>query len=129
MAEKQPDRPDTFQSPFDAADLGIRATVSPGAQPNIMRLHLNIDPQDLQLDRPLQLVLSVTGYMPDGKMVSYAPVPINSTLTPEQRDKMARDGLRLGHEVTVTAGMRKVRLAVEDRTTKTTGTLTIPVAN
>jgi hypothetical protein len=62
-------------------------------------------------------------------MVSYAPVPINSTLTPEQRDKMARDGLRLGHEVTVTAGMRKVRLAVEDRTTKTTGTLTIPVAN
>jgi VWFA-related protein len=129
MAEKQPDRPDTFQSPFDAADLGIRATVSPGAQPNIMRLHLNIDPQDLQLDRPLQLVLSVTGYMPDGKMVSYAPGPINSTLTPEQRDKMARDGLRLGHEVTVTAGMRKVRLAVEDRTTKTTGTLTIPVAN
>jgi VWFA-related protein len=128
IAEKPSDPATIYQSPFDAADIGVRSTVTPGAQANVLRLHLNIDSQDIHLEGPVQLTLSVAGYMPDGKMITYAPVPLNLNLTPEQREK-AKDGLRLGHEVTVATGMQKVRLAIEDRATKTSGTLTIPVGN
>ena len=48
-------------------------------------------------------------------------------LTAEQREKMSRDGMRLGHDVVVGETVRKIRLLVLDRAGQTAGTVTIPI--
>lgn len=122
-----------FQNPSDAADIGLRATVSPGAQPHTIRLHIAIDADDLDLPAQnggfgLQLTLQSAGYLAEGKIQMYTPVPVNATLTADQRAKAAKDGLRLAHDIVLGDGVQKVRLMVEDRNSHTAATLTIPVA-
>jgi len=45
-----------------------------------------------------------------------------------QRDKMSRGGMRLGHDVLVVETIRKIRLLVLDRFGKFAGTVTIPIS-
>jgi VWFA-related protein len=121
-----------FRSPFDAADIGLSVAAGPGPQPHTLHLRIGIDTQDLLLAPrsgafAAQLIFSVVAFLPDNKMQSYDPLPVNLNLTPEQVEKMKRDGMHLGHDVTLPEGVKKVRLLVEDRAAGLAGTVTIPV--
>ena len=121
-----------FQSPFDSSDIGLRATVAPGAEPQTYRLQIAIDPQDLHLvpqgDRfGIQISFTFAGYLADGHLQGYPPTPINVAVTAEQREKAARDGFKFGQNLTVGETATKVRLLVEDHNGHSFGTLTIPV--
>ena len=118
-----------LQNPFDGTEIGLRVGVTPGAQPRMAHLRIGIDAQDLVLARGVQLTFYVVGYLPDGRVQEYAPLPVNVNLTPEQKDKIARDGLRLGHDVTIPEGVKKIRLLVVDRASGTSGTVGIALAN
>jgi hypothetical protein len=107
-------------------------SAGPGPQPHTLHLRIGIDIQDLllipQADRFAgQLVFTVAAFLPDNRLQNYAPLPVNLNLTTEQRDKMIRDGMHLGHDVTLPEGVKKVRLLVEDRLANTAATVTIPV--
>jgi VWFA-related protein len=121
-----------FQSPFDVANIALSVSAGPGPQPHTLHLRIGIDIQDLllipQADRFAgQLVFTVAAFLPDNRLQNYAPLPVNLNLTTEQRDKMIRDGMHLGHDVTLPEGVKKVRLLVEDRLANTAATVTIPV--
>ncbi|HZY60106.1 MAG TPA: VWA domain-containing protein, partial [Candidatus Binataceae bacterium] len=122
-----------FQNPFDASDIGLRTILSPLPEPHKFHVQIIIDANDLQLapqaDRFAgQLTLMFGGYLADGKLQSYPPMPVNLNLTAEQRDRGARDGLKLGNDLTVDPAAGKVRLVVTDRGSNTSATLTIPIA-
>jgi VWFA-related protein len=121
-----------FQRPFDASDIGLSVAASPGAQPHTLHLRIGIDTQDLLIvprgDRfAAQLTFYVAAYLPGNQLQSYAPLPVNLNLTAEQHDKMSRDGMHLGHDVTLPENARTVRLLVVDRAANTAGTVTIPI--
>ena len=61
-----------FVAPFDAADIGLSVTVTPGAQPKTLHLRIGIEVQDLLLtqrgDRFAgQLGSYVAAYLPDSR--------------------------------------------------------------
>jgi VWFA-related protein len=121
-----------FRSHFDSADIGLSVAAGPGPQPHTLHLRIGIDTQDLLLTPKAgafaaQLVFSVVAFLPDNKMQNYDPLPVNLNLSPEQVEKMKRDGMHLGHDVTLPEGVKKVRLLVEDRAAGLAGTVTIPV--
>jgi hypothetical protein len=122
-----------FQSPFDASEIALGVAVSPGAQPHTLHLRITLDPQDLLLipqnDRfAAQLSLYVVAYLPDNRLQTYEPVPVNLNLTAEQLEKMSRDGIHLGDDVLVAENVHKIRLLVVDRAANLAATVTIPVA-
>uniref|UniRef100_Q01WU3 VWFA-related domain-containing protein n=1 Tax=Solibacter usitatus (strain Ellin6076) TaxID=234267 RepID=Q01WU3_SOLUE len=121
-----------LQSPFDAADIGLTVTVTPGAQPHSVHLRIGLETQDLLLtqrgDRFAgQLASYVVAYLPDNRLQEYPVLPINLNLTTEQREKMSRDGIHLGQDVTLAENVHQLRLLVVDKVANTAGTLTIPV--
>ncbi|HWC98873.1 MAG TPA: VWA domain-containing protein [Candidatus Sulfopaludibacter sp.] len=121
-----------FAAPFDVSDIGLSVAAGPGAQPHSLHMRIGMDIQDLllapQADKfALQLTFTVAAFLADNKVQNYDPLPVNAMLTPEQRTKMSRDGLHLGHDVTLPEGARKVRLLVEDRAGNSVGTVTIPL--
>lgn len=121
-----------FESPFDSADIALSVAVSPAAQAHTMHLRITLDPADLLLTQQNdrftgQLSLYVVAYLPDNRMQTYEPIPVNLNLTAEQRDKMMRDGMHLGDDVLVAENVRRIRLLVVDRAANVAGTVTIPV--
>lgn len=121
-----------FQSPFDAAGIGLAVTVTPGAQPHTVHLRIGVETQDLLVtprgDRfSGQLASYVAAYLPENRLQEYPVLPINLNLTAEQREKMSRDGIHLGQDVTIAEGVHKIRLLMMDRVANTVGTVTIPV--
>lgn len=123
---------DPFQSPFDASEIALSVAATPGAQPHTLHLRIGIDTQDLLIvpekDRfTADLVVSVTAYLPDNRLQNYPPLPVHLNLTAEQKDKIARDGMHLGQDVTIPEGVKKIRLLVTDKAANTAGTVTIAV--
>jgi len=121
-----------FQSPFDAADIGLTVTVTPGAQPHTLHLRIGLETQDLLLtpraDRFAgQLASYVVAYLPENRLQEYPVLPINLNLTAEQREKMSRDGIHLGQDVTIAENVHKLRLLMVDHVANTVGSVTIPV--
>jgi VWFA-related protein len=121
-----------FHSPFNAAAIGLSVAAGPGQQPHTLHLRIGIDTQDLLLTPrngtfAAQLTFTVAAFLPDNKMQNYDPLPVNLNLTQEQVGKMKRDGMHLGHDVTLPDGVKKVRLLVEDRASGLAGIVTIPV--
>jgi VWFA-related protein len=121
-----------FQSPFDAAEIALSVAVSPGAQPHTLHMRITLDPRDLLLipqnDRfAAQLSIYVVAYLPDNRLQSYEPIPVNLNLTAEQREKTIRDGMHLGNDVLVAENVRKIRVLVVDRAANLSATVTIPV--
>jgi VWFA-related protein len=119
-----------FQSPFDAADIGLTVTVTPGAQPHTVHLRIGMETRDLLVTQrgdhfTAQLASYVAAYLPDNRLQEYPVLPINLNLTAEQYGKVSRDGIHLGQDVTVSENVHKLRLLVVDRAANLAGTLTI----
>ena len=120
-------------SPFDATDIGLRATVSPdpGAKGNL-RLEIRIDAADLLLPqtqdrRTGKISLLFAAYQAAGWGQPGPPIPLDISLTPEQYETVMHNGIELHRALPAGSAIRKVRAIVVDGELGAVGSLTIPI--
>jgi len=120
-------------SGFDAAEIGIRGSVTPDPQ-NVQLVHLagRIDANDVVLARDGdrysgQLRLGLIGYQTDGRISNSTLVPIDIHYSAQERDRSFKEGIAFTRDVTLEKGVNRFRLIVFDRGSNTVGSLTMPV--
>lgn len=119
-----------YQSPSDAADIGIHVKEAPGDKG--VHLEIQINPSDLLLRQEggkykgavafLLSDRSESGPLGDPSVSSF-----NLDLTPEQHDKLMKAGIPLSQDHAVSDAVKYVRVIVMDQNTNATGSLTFPV--
>lgn len=119
---------------FDAAEIGIRGTVTPAPQ-DARHVHLagRIDANDVVLaqdgDRYSgQLRLALIRYQSDGRIASSTMVPIDLHFSPAERDRAYKEGIAFEQDVTLEKDVNRLRFVVFDRGSNTLGSLTIPAS-
>jgi VWFA-related protein len=139
LAPEQPDEAErnaaliAAHSPFDASDIGVKATMSP--DPNrdkYMRFEIHVDPGDLLLSQAgehrtgkISLLFAVYGAEGVGQS---KPIPVDISLTPEQYETALHGGLEYHPSLPIGPTVQRVRVIVVDRDLGVAGSVTIPVA-
>jgi len=119
---------------FDAAEIGIRGSVTPDPQNGWqVRVTGRIDANDVVLaqdgDRYSgQLRVALIGYQPDGRIANSAMVPIDLHYSAAERDQAYKEGIAFAQDVSLEKDVNKLRLVVFDRGSNTVGSLTIPIS-
>ncbi len=116
-------------SPFDATDIGLRASISSDpAAPQNMRFEIHIDAADL-LPQPArnQDAGKVSVVFVPYDETSNQPHPTIVTLTPEQLQTPAQGEITLREAIPVGEGVRKVRVIVFDAELGAVGSVTVPM--
>jgi len=120
-------------SPFDATDIGLRASVTPDPDSKRgVRLDIRIDPSDLflsqsQNQRSGKIAILFGVYSETGFEKFSPAIPSDVSLTSEQYELAARDGLAFRQTLTLGEPVRRVRIVVVDRELGTLGSVTVPV--
>jgi VWFA-related protein len=115
-------------SPFDAAEIGLRASVSPDpATSRNMRFDIRIDAADLLLRQAQDRHTGRVSLLFAGLDQPGPPAPLDISLTPEQYETAMRDGIELRLTIPVGAAVRKLRPIVVDRELGAVGSVTIPI--
>jgi len=130
-------------SPFDSPEIGLRAeTGKSGSTSGSMLLELRVNAADVLL-RPRgdlsegDLLLALFPYSTGSPGQSYGfisrqdqqptAVPIHLSFTPEQRDKVMQEGIRITQKLDPTETMRGVKLLVLDQNSGEYGSLSVPI--
>jgi hypothetical protein len=123
----------TIPTTFDAAEIGLRATLSPDPTGGrTERLEARIDAQDVLLVHEGnlyngQLRLAVVGYDPGGRPLRGPVIPLDLHYSAQERDTALQQGILFGQNVTIAEDLKKIRLIVFDRGSNAIGSVTIPV--
>jgi len=118
---------------FDAAEIGLRATLSPDPKGGrTVRLDAHIDTQDVVLVHTGdvyqgELRLAVVGYPPGGRPERGPLIPLDLHYSAQERDKALQQGIGFTQNVTLAEYMKTVRLIVFDRGSNIIGSVTMPV--
>lgn len=132
-AKQQPVLAAAFQSPFDDPGIGLRVTLTPGADAKVVHIQIRVDAADLLL-RPdgdnftggltfLVADRGATGPIGDPTIMGS---PIHFT-----RDQLAaamKEGVPLAQDHAVNDSVQKLRVIVLDQGSNIAGSLTIPVS-
>lgn len=121
-----------YQSPLDNPEIGLRAAISPGADPGkTVHLQIRVNPADLLMHEngdhftdDLTLLVEDIGIAgPIGE-----PAVMNSSvdLSREQREAALKDGITISQDHPINASVKKVRIIVLDPGSDEVGSLTIP---
>jgi len=121
-------------SPFDAAEIGLRVAISPSpATPH--GTHFEIQPQlgDLTLTPDQkgstgELSLTLFEYHSGSRMTESTPFRFKISLTPDQLAQAQKIGVKFQHDWPVDDDVSRVRLVLFDYGSKSTGSITIPIA-
>jgi VWFA-related protein len=117
-------------SPFDATDIGLRASVSPDpVYERNMRFEIHIDPADLlprhAPDRDSRSVFVMFAAYDEG--LKQPSQPIVDSLSPEEFEAATHGETGLRYAVPLQPAILKVRVIVYDAELGTVGSVTIPV--
>jgi VWFA-related protein len=118
-------------APFDAAEIGLRATLSPDDKnPHRAHLLLRIDPADVMLIREGsqytgQLKIRVASFTVDGTAESQPEASMDLRWTPEQHDEIMKSSISFHDDLNLAQGVQKLRLVVLDLTSHAIGSVTI----
>jgi VWFA-related protein len=132
QTDTQPALDSAISTNFDAAEIGLRATISNDRRyTQIEHFNLHIDANDLALPRQgsqyiAQLQIAIISYLANGDHDSQIR-QFNSHYTAAERDQALKDGIEVNQDVRVEADARKVRFIVLDRESKALGSVTLPV--
>jgi len=119
-------------APFDAEEIGLRATVSSDAQNRNAELAtVKIDAQDIALAHEGDsysghLGIVVVNYMPNGLIASSPMTPLDIQYTAAERDQAIRNGIGVTEKLAA-QGESRFRVIVFDRGSNAVGSITIPV--
>lgn len=120
-------------SPFDSAEIGIRASVGPS--PKVMgaaRLSVRVQTADLQLlqtDAGFSgdVVVTLVAYDDAGKPAVLRQNAYPFKMTADQHRDALQHGTKLSPDVTLKDEIRKVRVIVYDRNSNAVGSITLPI--
>jgi hypothetical protein len=118
---------------FDAAEIGLRAKLSPDPKGgSAVRLDAHIDAHDVALVQEgdqyeAQLRLAIVGYVPGVLPQPGAPIPLDLHFTAQDRETALQQGIGFVRSVALPADVRAVRLIVFDRGSDAIGSVTLPV--
>lgn len=121
-----------IQSPFDAAEIGLRATSTPlTTDPPGLHLEVRIDLAGVQLTQAGdtfagQLATRFVEYQDDGAIRQSKPESLSLHFTREQRDAALKEGYALTEDLAVPAHVEKIRVIVFDAASTAIGSLTLP---
>jgi hypothetical protein len=124
-----------LQSPWDAPDVGLQATVAPVAgNANSIHLQVKVNPADLLMRKDGdklsdQMSVAVADYTTQGLKTSPTPKTFTIRMTPEQLAKYTKEGLALAQDHPVDPTIQKVRFIVYDNGMNSVGTITVPVTH
>lgn len=125
-----------FQSPSDAAEIGIRTKLAPmakgvGDQKGV-HIETRINPSDILLREQggkysgaIYFLISDRGA--SGPLGEPAVASFNLDFTPGQYDTIMKEGIPLSQDHATTGAVQAVRLIVLDQNTNATGSLTFAV--
>jgi VWFA-related protein len=120
-------------SPFDAAEIGLRATSAPLQQGTAsgLRLTVHIDLNDVQLTPASgsytgRLAMRFLEYQDNGSIKQLAPSTLELKLSPAERTAGMKDGYRLVQDIAVAPNVKKFRVIVYDEASDAIGSLSIP---
>jgi VWFA-related protein len=124
-------------SPFESAEIGIRGAVSrgpaqSGGSGRMTRFELRIDPSDVRVTKEgeryrARLALQFAGSMADGKAERLRPMLLDLEMSPDDYAKVQKNGIPFVREILLGDAVKKMRIAVFDRATHASGSLTIPL--
>jgi VWFA-related protein len=120
-------------SSSDISAIGLRATATPGASPHTIHVQLRIDPSNLTIVQQNgryagQLAMLYAGVATDGVAQLAKPSNIKLDWTVQQYDSATKAGIEVAQDLPIPEGVRQVRIAVVDASSKQVGTLTVPVS-
>jgi len=120
---------------FDAAEIGIRGSLTPDAQDSL-HVHLTgrIDANDIVLANDGdqytgQLRIAMIGYQSDGRIANSTLAPVDIHYSAQERDRAFEEGLPFTQDLTLENDVRRLRFIVFDRGSNTVGSLTIPLTS
>lgn len=132
------------KNPLDVSEIGLRATVSPSDNSEVVRFQIRIDAQDVLLAQRENryvgnLILLVDGYEAGEQAASSsAPalrrrplvlsrLPIKIDLTDEQHAQAMKEGINVELNVAVGNNPENVRVIAFDRGSGALGSLIVPI--
>lgn len=116
-------------APFDAEEIGPRATVSADAEEDGSQLvHLRIEAQDIALaqegDRYTgHLRIMSVGHLPNGLIQSSPVTHLDIDYTTVERDQALRDGITVAEKLNASQGENRFRVMVFDRGSNAVGSI------
>lgn len=121
-----------IHSPFDATDVGVKASLTPASEALKFTLNIAIDPADLLLAKTGDLhtgsiEVLLAGYDTNGVQQASKPIPFNLKLTEAQLEAAGKGGLTIHQTLTVRDTTMRVRVVVYDARRSATGSVTVPV--
>jgi VWFA-related protein len=123
-----------IQSPFDEAEIGLSAAVTPQeGTPPVMRISLRIELSDVQLTQSGdvftgQLAARFIEYQDDGTLRQSKPASLHLHLTLQQRDVAMKEGYPVAEDLEIAAHTEKIRAIIFDPNSGAIGSLSIPVS-
>ena len=131
QAKQQPVLAAAFQAPSDDPGVGLRATITPGADAKTVQVRFRVDPADLLLHEEgdtfsgavtwLIADRNATGPVGD-PMISAFPIH----LTREQYATALKEGIPITQSHAINDAIQKLRIIVLDQGSSVAGSLTIP---
>jgi VWFA-related protein len=121
-------------APFDAEEIGLRASLSADAQDHDAReVNLRIAARDIawaqQGDSYVdQLRIMYVGYMPNGLIASSPGLPLDLHYSEAQHEQALQNGIAFTEKLAARQGESKFRVMVFDRGSNAIGSLTIPAS-
>jgi hypothetical protein len=119
-------------TPFDAEEIGLRATVSADAEEGGTELvNLRIEARDIALAQEgdsytAHLRIMSVGYLPNGLIQSGPVTPLDIEYTTAERDQALQDGISFVEKLNDSQGASRFRVMVFDRGSNAVGSITIP---
>jgi VWFA-related protein len=118
---------------FDAAEIGLRATLSPDPKGgHAVRIDAHIEAHDVVLVHTgdaynAELRLAIVGYAEGSEANRGHVIPLDLHLSAQDRDKALQQGIGFVQDVTLPQEVKTVRLIVFDRGSNAIGSVTMPL--
>ncbi len=124
----------TASAPFDAEEIGLRATVSPDPDnPDARLVNVRIEPRDIALSQEGDrytghLRIMSVGYQANGLIDSSPMIPLDIDYSAAERDQALRDGISVTEKLAASQGETGFRVMVFDRGSNELGSISIPAS-
>ena len=122
-----------IHSPFDATDIGVRASITPAPNAKSLNVNILVDRDDLLFLQSGQnftghAEVIVASYDPNGFQQASKPVSLDLDLTPDQLESASRNGVAIQETIPIANSIQRIRVIVYDPALNATGSVAVPVS-
>jgi VWFA-related protein len=116
----------------DLPEIGLRATVTPGANPQTAHIQLRVDSSSVAFVQQNgryagQLAVLYAGLTAQGPKQLAKPESLNFDWTAPQYEAASKEGIPIAADLPASAALHQVRIVVVDTKSNRAGSLTVPM--